>query len=123
MQDLNQLTAEQLNQIRKVSKHKTLEEWRNPDNEETIKIKLLKNQKQHVIATKNYITYNKSEFDLLMENIISFTEHAIKRAVWRIENRKPDMDIKIETQLKIIKACLKTHKTYKITQSGKVILI
>lgn len=108
--DLNQLTNGQLDKIRAVSETKTLKEWRHPDNKDVVKLELTDDQKKEALKTKNYILSKKSSFELLDQDIIEFSLHAKKRAVWRIEDRPPDTNPKISTLKKVIDALVLSSK-------------
>lgn len=100
MRDLNQLTPSQLSKIRKESENKSLIEWRDRRNKETVKIQLTRKQKLHLLRTKDYIFRGKTALDILMDEkheIIEFSPHFTKRAAWRIENKDPDSPLSPRT--------------------------
>lgn len=101
IEDVNQLTKDQILKIQDKAKTMTMANWRSSENTDKVLIKLTDEQKQHFIDTKNYIVKGKTAHELLELNYIYITPHLERRGSWRIENRDPDLPMRVKTKIAI----------------------
>lgn len=103
LRDVNQLTEDQLNKIRKVSNTKTPKEWFECDSDEVVKLEITDEQKLQVLKTKDYILSSKRPKDLYFKEIVRFTDHAKRRIAQRIEGKGPDSNVSPKMFREVIK--------------------